>query len=277
MNCANHPDTAAAAYCRTCGKPLCVACKREAEGTIFCADHVPVAQVPYSGGGTAVPPYSDAAQGSVPLGSVPPETTSAYSSPYTAPYTNPAAASATPPKGGPVPALAFILGFIPGVGAIYNGQYAKGLIHAVIFGVLVSVIDRHPGGMEPLIGILLAAWIFYMAFEAYHTAKNRREGKRSEDLSSLVQMDRQSGRFPVGALILIAVGGLLLLDTTNLISIDRLLHLWPIGLILIGAYMLYERMGSAAHPISASPVSASPVSAGPVSTGQASEVRNEPR
>ena len=23
MNCANHPDIAPVAYCRTCGKPLC--------------------------------------------------------------------------------------------------------------------------------------------------------------------------------------------------------------------------------------------------------------
>jgi TM2 domain-containing membrane protein YozV len=266
MNCANHPDTAAAAYCRTCGKPLCVACKREAQGTIFCADHVPVAQVPYSSGGNATAPYSDpsfgTAQDATRLGAVPPETTSAYSSPYTAPYTNPAATSAAQPNSGPVPALAFVLGFIPGVGAIYNGQYAKGLIHAVIFGVLVSVIDRHPNGLEPLIGILMAAWIFYMAFEAYHTAKNRREGKQSEDLSSIVQIDCHSGRFPVTALILIGIGGLLLLDTTNLISIDRLFHLWPVGLILIGAYMLYERMGSAARVMPPS---------------QTGEVRDEPR
>jgi len=224
MTCANHPEAAATAYCRTCGKPLCTECKREAEGTIFCAEHVP-APSPY----TAAPPSS------TPHNIAPPT-----ASPYTAPVTS----------GGPVPVLAFLLGFIPGVGAIYNGQYAKGLIHAVIFGILVSILNgrdynggRHPA-MEPLIGILLAAWIFYMAFEAYHTAKNRRDGLRGEDVSSLLQMDRSSGRFPVGAIILIAIGGLLLLDTTNLISIDRLLRLWPVGLILIGAYMLYERMGT---------------------------------
>ncbi len=255
MNCANHPDTAAAAYCRTCGKPLCVECKREAEGTIFCAEHVPAAQMPYGGSaawGSATPPAGGPLPGSA--NAIPPDPASPYSSPYPAPAAGAASTS------GPNPVLAFILGFIPGVGAIYNGQYAKGLIHAVIFGVLVSVIDRHPGGMEPLLGILIAAWVFYMAFEAYHTAKNRRDGKRTEDVSSLMQLDRHSGRFPVAAIILIGIGGLLLLDTTNLISIDRLFHLWPIALILIGAYMLYERMG--AHP---------------VSSARPAEARDEPR
>ena len=33
-------------------------------------------------------------------------------------------------------AIALFLGFIPGVGAIYNGQYAKGLVHAVVFGLI---------------------------------------------------------------------------------------------------------------------------------------------
>ena len=40
MNCANHPETAAVAYCRTCGKPLCQVCERPAQGTVFCQEHV---------------------------------------------------------------------------------------------------------------------------------------------------------------------------------------------------------------------------------------------
>ena len=39
------------------------------------------------------------------------------------------------------PGLAFFLGMIPGVGAIYNGQYAKGLVHAVIWGMLMSIAN----------------------------------------------------------------------------------------------------------------------------------------
>ena len=36
MNCANHPDLAAIAYCRTCGKPLCASCTRDVKGVIYC-------------------------------------------------------------------------------------------------------------------------------------------------------------------------------------------------------------------------------------------------
>ena len=36
MNCANHADQAAVAYCRTCGKALCANCTRPVKGVIYC-------------------------------------------------------------------------------------------------------------------------------------------------------------------------------------------------------------------------------------------------
>src|SRR5215207_9853935 len=124
MNCANHPDQAAVAYCRSCGKPLCVSCERPAQGTIYCQEHYPVAQPAGAGvppGATAAPPPP----GASPYG--------AAGSPY-AYGPNPYVANSNVSPG-----LAFLLGLIPGVGAIYNGQYAKGLIHAVIFGIVISI------------------------------------------------------------------------------------------------------------------------------------------
>ena len=40
------------------------------------------------------------------------------------------------------PGLAFVLGLIPGVGAIYNGQYAKGLVHVIIIGLIISMLSN---------------------------------------------------------------------------------------------------------------------------------------
>ena len=73
--------------------------------------------------------------------------------------------------GSPNPAAAAVLGLIPGVGAMYNGQFFKGLIHVVIFAVLVSM--AHISG---IFGIFIPAWILYQSFEAFHTAKALRDG-----------------------------------------------------------------------------------------------------
>lgn len=76
-----------------------------------------------------------------------------------------------PPTGGPSPGLAALLGAIPGVGAMYNGQFVKGLVHVAIFAALVSAANLYD-----VFGLFIAAWIFYQMFEAYHTAKARRDG-----------------------------------------------------------------------------------------------------
>nr|MDQ2901325.1 DUF5668 domain-containing protein [Acidobacteriota bacterium] len=139
----------------------------------------------------------------------------------------------------------FVLGLIPGVGAIYNGQYAKGLVHFIVFGLIVSIVSQHDvPGWQPLFGMMIPVWIFYMAFEAYHTAQKRRDGERVDEFSSLIAMNQASGKFPVGGVVLIVLGVLLLLDTTRIVPIDRLLRYWPAGLILLGVYMLYGRVES---------------------------------
>ncbi len=225
MNCANHPEVPASAFCRDCGKPMCQECQRPAFGSIYCAEHLPAEAAP------------------------PPTPQRPYPSPAASPYTASATVNRPPEDLGAHPALALILGFIPGVGAIYNGQYAKGLIHVVVFGLLVSLANSHLGALEPLVGLLIAAWIFYMAFEAFHTARARRYGASVEEFSSLFDVRPTHGKFPVGAILLIALGFLLLLDTTDIISMEEVLRYWPIGLIILGAYMLYMRFNAVERPV----------------------------
>jgi TM2 domain-containing membrane protein YozV len=238
MNCANHQEIPAVAYCRDCGKPMCAECQHAALGSIYCADHVPVrlaetVELP------ATPPrdYRAFAESAPPLPPPPPRAET-----YASPYTAAEPVRQCDPNSHPV--LALLLGFIPGVGAIYNGQYAKGLIHAVVFGLLVTLTSRSGDSMEPLLGILISVWVFYMAFEAFHTASKRRKGIAVDEFSSLVEVQPSHGRFPVGALVLIGIGFVLLLDTTDIVNMEQLSRYWPVGLIVLGVYMLYNRVSS---------------------------------
>jgi cell wall-active antibiotic response 4TMS protein YvqF/B-box zinc finger protein len=220
MNCLNHPDTPAAAFCRSCGKPLCDACRRLAQGTIYCEEHVPAQTA------AAPPPQPVPTSAAVPASQAPPVADPSVS-----------------------PGLALGLGLIiPGVGAIYNGQYAKGLVHAIIFGLLISVLSSDSArGLEPLFGVLLAAWVFYMGAEAYHTARKRRAGQPVDEFSSLIDLHVHGSSFPAGAVVLILVGALLLLNTTDLIPLEKVLKYWPVLLILFGVYLLYVRLAGAAE------------------------------
>jgi TM2 domain-containing membrane protein YozV len=141
------------------------------------------------------------------------------------------------------PGLAFFLGLIPGVGAIYNGQYGKGLIHAVITGLLISIIEAEAGDVTPLLAFVLMAWWLYMPLEAYHTARKRLAGEPVDEFSSLVNMrSATSSRFPTGAVLLIALGTLLLLNTLEILRFRHIIRWWPALLIAVGVYMLYLRI-----------------------------------
>ncbi|HLK21730.1 MAG TPA: B-box zinc finger protein [Bryobacteraceae bacterium] len=218
MTCINHPELSAVAYCRACGKALCESCRRVFDGTIYCEEHLPVP---------------------APASAPPP---SAGYSPYTAPAPPPM------PDMSASPGLAFLLGLIPGVGAIYNGQYVKGLVHVIILGVLISIVNSGDaaGGMEPLFGMMIGVWVFYMAFEAYHTAKKRQMGQQVDEFSSLVPLRGHGSHFPVAPAILIGFGLLFLLNNMEIIRFSQFIRYWPIALIGLGVYMLYERVSATA-------------------------------
>lgn len=201
-------------YCRVCGLALTAADARLLQGVLYCAEHAPVPVA-----GAAAPP--------------PPPGYMEPPSPY---------ATGVAPVG-TSPGLAFLLGLIPGVGAVYNAQYVKAIVHVVIFGLMISIVaDGAAEGFEPLFGLLIAIWYIYMPFEAYHTARKRALGIPVDDFSSILPLKGRASGFPVGPVVLIGLGVLFLLAQFGLLSIGAILRYWPVALILMGVYMLYERM-----------------------------------
>ena len=209
------PEAPIVGYCRACGKALDSTSVHTSHGTIYCAEHVPAQ---------------------------PPPSTDAPDSPYASPYTS----STPPPLAQPEvsPGVAFVLGLIPGVGAIYNGQYAKGLIHVFVLGMLFTIVGSNDvGGFEPLFGVLIPAFWAYMAFEAYHTAKLRQMGQPVDEFSSLMP-GHGGSRFPVAPILLILLGVVFLLNNLEIFELRRMLRFWPVMLIALGLYMLYARLAS---------------------------------
>lgn len=244
MNCAVHNQTQAVAYCRTCGKALCEECKRDVMGAIYCEPCI-AARLQGATAGTTMP-------------------------------------SAVPPPppvgvpGAPNPVIAGLLGFVPGVGAMYNGQFVKAFAHVVIFVMLIIAANN----IHWAFGWMIAFFIFYMAFEAYKTAEAKRHGLPTPDPLGLDKMfgiqesqihstgvptvgnaaayppvSPQSPQTtpplqveppppppqdnaPIGAIVLIGLGVLFLLQN---LGIFRIHNLWPLFLIGVGLWLAYKR------------------------------------
>jgi len=186
------------------------------------------------------------------------------------PYVQPAGATVPVQTS---PGLAFLVGLIPGVGAIYNGQYLKGFVHVAILGVLISIISS--GHVDspaiPFIGLLIGVWYCYMPFEAYHTAKKRQAGVPVDEWSSLMPRAAvRGGRLPIGPVVLIALGSLFLLDNLGFLPLSVILRFWPLLLIGLGVYSLYSKLSQPAATIP-------PVASGPMAPAQPNDVMGVPR
>jgi len=215
MNCAVHADTEASGYCRNCGKAMCAACSHRVRDVLYCEDclaqHVGLPPAP-SPSAAPDPP--------------------ANPGPYIP--------TATPQlRQGNSPVLAFLLGFIPGLGAVYNGEYNKAIIHIVVFGAIILGIASDLG--ESLQGLLIFALVispFYMAIDAMRTAKAKSTGQPLAD-----PFENWSGQRPMGPIILIGIGALFLLNNFGFFEFFRVRQIFvPLLLIGIGFFMLKNRV-----------------------------------
>ena len=166
--CVNHPDAVVTAYCQNCGKGLCSACVRTVQGSTYCEPCMN-ARIAAAPGASAGIPGTPGVWGPGP-GMPPP-----------------------PPPPGPNPGTATLLGFIPGVGAMYNGQYIKAIVHVLVFVVLMGMADRYW-----FFWLLLAFWVLYQVFDAHQTAKARKYGLPLPDPFGLNELGNRLAGHPPG-------------------------------------------------------------------------------
>jgi hypothetical protein len=155
---------------------------------------------------------------------------------------------------------------------MYNGEYAKGFIHVLIFATLIWAADH----VSDMFGLAIAAFCLYMPIEAYQTAKARLLGLQPPDPLGLnhlfgnrqqvaavapppaaeaapgtvaptmpvgapVPPEDERPQIPVGAFVLIGLGVLFLLNTFGWMHFDWIWRFWPLILIAVGVRVLMKR------------------------------------
>ncbi len=206
MNCFYHAEAPNVAFCIHCGRALCNECIRNVRGSVYCE-----------------PCLGDLIEGKA-----------------TASSTANGPTARNEVIAGTNPGAAFALGLIPGVGAIYNGEFVKAAVHILIFGTLVSLSNATDAA---LFGLASAAFYFYMPFEAYYTAKKRMLGAQGVMLETPIdRLQQQFGsvkdRELWGGIALVVIGGLYLLGNLDVFDLHRIARLWPVALVVVGVWLL---------------------------------------
>lgn len=252
MNCAYHPEVESAAFCVSCGNALCAPCRRLVEGSVYCENCLGEFVRRQAG--------SQASRGAE---SAETEGSSGAHAAGSAPYARRQYASENRVSiGGENPGAAFALGLIPGVGAIYNGEFFKAAVHIVIFGLIVSLSDA-AGPASGLFALLGIGFYCYMPFEAYYTAKKRKLLTEGIDLETPIdRFHQQFGEIQDkelwGGLVLVALGVLFLADSFRFLPLRDALRYWPLGLIAVGVWLVMRHRDGAGAP-GPSPQSSVPV------------------
>jgi hypothetical protein len=196
--CAYHPKNPAVVQCNQCVRRLCSACDHRIRGFPFCQDCI-VAGVEL---------LRQQAQTS--------NTSASYR------------------KTSPV--VATLLSFVPGLGAAYNGQTAKAIVHFAIFASFFQMAVLTQGVHFFVLGVL-GTWLF-AAVDACRTAQLIRAGLTPETEEDVITRRLYGNPFAWG-LTLIVIGTLFLLHTLLGVQLP-VRQLLPVALVALGAYMLFE-------------------------------------
>src|SRR5688500_6932485 len=130
MNCAYHGQNSAVVQCNGCGKPLCPACDHRIKGFPYCQYCI--------------------VEG---VDLLRQQNRTSYA-PFIKKQTS--------------PFFALLLSFIPGLGAAYNGQTVKGLVH---FGLCVGLLQMSLQTGIAMVVLGSVAVGFYAAFHAWRSAR----------------------------------------------------------------------------------------------------------
>src|SRR5436309_2485933 len=200
MTCNYHIRNPALVQCSQCARPLCQACDHRIRGFPFCQDCILA--------GVEMLRYQQA---------------------------RPSGADVIRRKTSPFVATLLSF-FVPGLGAAYNGQTSKAIVHFAIFASFFQMAVVTDGTAFFVLGVF-GTWLF-AAVDACRTAQLMRAGLAPDAEEDAIT--RQLYGNPVAWGVTLLVLGLVFLAHTLLGVQFPVRRTLPVALVILGAYMLFD-------------------------------------
>lgn len=132
------------------------------------------------------------------------------------------------------PKRAAALSLIPGMGAVYNGDYLKAITQFAVFSALVIMGEHFDG----VFGFGSFVFLIFTMFDSYRSAEaNLRMRLESASAKASLGKDRTAAAWGI---FLIGLGVVFLLR--NVIPYYYINRLWPLVFIGLGAYLVYRSL-----------------------------------
>jgi len=132
------------------------------------------------------------------------------------------------------PKRAALLSLIPGIGAVYNGEYQKAITQFAVFAALSIMGDSVNG----VFGFGAVVFLIFTMFDSYRTAETKLRLRLQQGAAS--ESPAKDRTVAAWGILLISLGMLFLLK--NFIHYNFLSRLWPVVFIGLGAYLVYKSL-----------------------------------
>jgi len=135
------------------------------------------------------------------------------------------------------PAVAAFLSMIPGVGALYLGNIAKGIAYMIIFAGLI-VLTSHASVTDSVVfGLLIGGFYIFQIIDSVNDA--RKQAARSAATALDTEGEKEEMSLFTSVFILV-LGILFLLANFDVITFRQIARLWPLLLISIGLNIIFR-------------------------------------
>jgi hypothetical protein len=134
------------------------------------------------------------------------------------------------------PSLAAFLAIVPGMGAVYNGNFLKGITYMLVFAVLIVLTDNAHDPDTVVFGLMIAGFYIFQIIDSYNEAGKINQNALSEENSTSGKEDLSL----FSAVIVLLIGIIFQLANFDLLTYRQVTRLWPLLLIAFGIKIVFN-------------------------------------
>ena len=133
------------------------------------------------------------------------------------------------------PARAALFAIIPGIGAVYNRQYVKAVLHFAIFAGLSIIANNGPD----IFGVAAFAFYIFTIIDAYRSAQAILRNVVANP--RLLEQESEDINVPVWGGVLVLLGVLFFLNNLGVFRLAEMTRfLWPLFFVGLGIYLVVD-------------------------------------
>jgi TM2 domain-containing membrane protein YozV len=134
------------------------------------------------------------------------------------------------------PSLAAFLSIFPGMGAIYNGNFLKGITYILLFAVLIVLTGNAHEPDSVVFGLMIAGFYIFQIIDSYNEAGKVNQNILKDDKSAGSREDISL----FSAIVVLMVGIVFQMANFDLLTYRQVTRLWPLVLIAFGIKIVFN-------------------------------------